>query len=155
MKIVGNRWLFRAKYKSTGEIERFKARLMIKGFMKIYDIQYLEVYSPVVRQDTLGVSLTLAAIWDYEAHQMDVTTAFLNGEIDTELSMEQSEGYIQEGKEDWVFLLFKSIYGLKQAPHTALRDRKKKEEEKELLTAKSKAVEEKWTSVNSGHFAFV
>ncbi|OWZ10531.1 polyprotein [Phytophthora megakarya] len=121
LKVLGNRWLLRVKYKSTGEIERFKARLVIKGFMQIYGIDYLEVYSPVVRLDTLRVLLTLAGTWDYEAHQMDVTTAFLNGEIDAEVYMEQPEEYVQEGKEDWVCLLLKSLYGLKQAPRVWFR----------------------------------
>ncbi|GMF17028.1 unnamed protein product [Phytophthora fragariaefolia] len=92
MKVLQNRWIFRVNYLANGEIERYKARLVIKGFMQIYGIDYLEVYSPVVRLETLRVLLTLAAVWDYEVHQMDVTTAFLNGAIDVEVYMEQPEG---------------------------------------------------------------
>ncbi|POM77903.1 Uncharacterized protein PHPALM_4642, partial [Phytophthora palmivora] len=116
MKVLQNHWIFRVKYLANGEIERFKARLVIKRFMQIYGIDYLEVYSPVVRLETLRVLLTLAAIWDYEVHQMDVATAFLNGAIDVEVYMEQPEGYKVKGKEDWVCRLKKSLYGLKQAP---------------------------------------
>lgn len=121
MKVLKNRWLFRVKYTSEGDIERFKARLAVKGFMQIYGIDYLEVYSPVVRLDTLRALLTLAAVWDYEAHQMDVTAAFLNGAIDVEVFMEQPTGYVAEGKEDWVCFLKKSLYGLKQAPRVWFR----------------------------------
>jgi len=116
MKVLQNRWIFRVKYHANGEVERFKARLVIKGFMQIYGIDYLEVYSPVVRLETLRVLLTLAAVWDYEVHQMDAMTVFLNGKIDVEVYMEQPEGYKVKGKEDWVCRLKKSLYGLKQAP---------------------------------------
>ncbi|GMF36076.1 unnamed protein product [Phytophthora fragariaefolia] len=93
MKVLGNRWIFRVKYLPNGEIERFKARLVVKGFMQVYGVDYLEVYSPVVRLETLRMLLTLAAIWDYEVDQMDVTTAFLNGSLDGEVYMEQPKGY--------------------------------------------------------------
>lgn len=115
-KLLKNRWVFRVKYRANGEFDMFKARLVIKGFMKVYGVDYLEVYSPVVRLETLRGLLTLAAVLDYEVHQMDVTTAFLNGKIDIEVYMEQSEGYTVKGKENWVYLLLKSLYGLKQAP---------------------------------------
>ncbi|POM58513.1 LOW QUALITY PROTEIN: Integrase catalytic core protein [Phytophthora palmivora] len=121
MKVLRNRWIFRVKYLASGEIERFKARLVIKGFMQIYGIDYLEVYSPVVRLESIRVLLTLAAIWDYEVDQMDITTAFLNGDIDVEVYMEQPEGYAIEGKKTWVCLLQKSLYGLKQAPRVWFR----------------------------------
>ncbi|GMF31514.1 unnamed protein product [Phytophthora fragariaefolia] len=79
-------------------------------------IDYLEVYSPVVRLETLRVLLTLAAVYDYDVHEMDVTTAFLNGKIDVEVYMEQPDGFKVPGKEAWVCRLLKSLYGLKQAP---------------------------------------
>ncbi|OWZ03244.1 putative mitochondrial protein [Phytophthora megakarya] len=75
-----------------------KASLVIKGFTKVYGIDYLEVYSPVVRLETPRALLTFAAVWYYEVHQMDVTTAFLNGKIDVEIFMEQPEGFRVKGK---------------------------------------------------------
>jgi hypothetical protein len=93
MKVLRNRWVFRVKYLANGEVDRFKARLVIKGFMQVYGVDYPEAYSSVVRLETLRVLLTLAAVWDYEIHQMDVTTAFLNGKIDVEVYMEQPEGF--------------------------------------------------------------
>ncbi|GMF58512.1 unnamed protein product [Phytophthora fragariaefolia] len=62
MKELGNRLIFRVKYRPNGEIERFKARLVVKGFMQVYGLDYLEVYSPAVRLETLRVLSTLAAI---------------------------------------------------------------------------------------------
>ncbi|GMF41340.1 unnamed protein product [Phytophthora fragariaefolia] len=110
MKILRNRWVFRVKYLADGEIDKFKARLVIKGFMQVYGIDYLEVYSPVVRLETLRTLSTLAVTWDYEIHQMDVTTAFLNGKIDVEVYMEQPDGFKVPGKETWVQLVFIPLY---------------------------------------------
>ncbi|GMF35414.1 unnamed protein product [Phytophthora fragariaefolia] len=117
MKVLGNRWIFRVKYLPNREIERFKARLVVKGFMQVYGVDYFEVYSPVVRLETLRMLLTLAAIWDYEVDQMDLTTEFLNGPIGGEIYMDQPEGFVETGKEDYVSvqvidgeLVFISIY---------------------------------------------
>ncbi|KAE8907367.1 Retrovirus-related Pol polyprotein from transposon TNT 1-94 [Phytophthora fragariae] len=139
MKVLRNRWVFRVKYKADGEIDRFKARLVIKGFMQVYGIDYLEVYSPVVRLETLRVLLTLAAVWDYEIHQMDVTTAFLNGKIDVEVYMEQPDGFKVPGKETWVCRLLKSLYGLKQAPRVWFQLLKSFLEEQGFTLLKSEA----------------
>ncbi|GMF15429.1 unnamed protein product [Phytophthora fragariaefolia] len=100
MKVLKNRWIFRIKYLANDEVERYKVRLVIKGFMQQYGVDYLEIYSPVVRLESLHIFLTLGAVWNYEIHQMDVTTAFLNGEIDVEVFLEQPEGYAVKGKED-------------------------------------------------------
>lgn len=139
MKVLRNRWVFRVKYLANGEVDRFKARLVIKGFMQVYGVDYLEVYSPVVRLETLRVLLTLAAVWDYEVHQMDVTTAFLNGKSDVEVYMEQPEGFQVPGKEDWVCRLQKSLYGLKQAPRVWFQLLKSFLEEQGFTLLKSEA----------------
>ncbi|OWZ23340.1 LOW QUALITY PROTEIN: Retrotransposon protein, Ty1-Copia subclass [Phytophthora megakarya] len=98
-KRMKNTMRFCVKYIANGYVKRDKARLVIKGIMQIYGVDYLEVYSPVVRLETLRVLLTLAAVWNYEIHQMDVT-AFLNGNIDVEVYMEQAERFKVQGKED-------------------------------------------------------
>ncbi|OWY96660.1 putative mitochondrial protein [Phytophthora megakarya] len=103
------------KWRSAVAAE-YESLLQNKTWELVYGVDYLEVYSPVVRLDTLRVLLTVAAVWDYEVDQMDVTTAFLNGKIDVKIFMEQPEGFQVWGKETWVCHLLKSLYGLKQAP---------------------------------------
>ena len=113
--IIGNRWVFKVKRKSDGSIDRFKARLVAKGFSQEQGIDYQEVFAPVVRYDAIRSLLALANHQDLEIHQMDIKTAFLQGELDTEVYMAQPNGFIDEDKPDHVCKLQRSIYGLKQA----------------------------------------
>uniref|UniRef100_H3G7X0 Reverse transcriptase Ty1/copia-type domain-containing protein n=1 Tax=Phytophthora ramorum TaxID=164328 RepID=H3G7X0_PHYRM len=109
------RWVFVVNYKGDGTIDRYKARLVIKGFLLKYGIDYDEIFSPVIRMEVLRLLLTIAVLLELEIHQMDVETAFLNGFLDKEIYMEQPEDFATRGKENVVCKLLKSLYGLKQA----------------------------------------
>nr|GEY64553.1 zinc finger, CCHC-type [Tanacetum cinerariifolium] len=87
-KAIGCRWVFRIKYHTDGSIKTFKARVLF----------------------------ALASIYNLPIHQMDVRTAFLNGDLDEEVHMKQPEGFVLPGHENKVCKLKKSLYGLKQAP---------------------------------------
>ncbi|CAA7051375.1 unnamed protein product [Microthlaspi erraticum] len=113
-KAVGCKWVFKTKLNCNGNVERYKARLVAKGFNQKEGIDY-ETFSPVSRKDSLRIILALVAQYDLELHQMDVKTAFLNGDLEEEVYMCQPEGFIIEGQENMVCKLKKSIYGLKQA----------------------------------------
>ena len=78
-------------------------------------MDYQEIFSPVVRNTSIRSLLAVANICDWEVHQMDVKTAFLQGELNDEIYMKQPEGYVDKEKQDYVCKLRKSIYGLKQA----------------------------------------
>lgn len=97
MRVLQNRWIFKVKYAADGSIDRFKARLFIKGYLQQFGVDYPEVFSPVVRLETLRLLFSFAAAHDYEIHQLDVVTAFLNGEIVADVYIEQLEGYIVRG----------------------------------------------------------
>ena len=94
---------------------RFRARVVAKGFTQIPDIDYDETFSPVARFESLRLLLALAALENWEIHQMDVKSAFLNGVLNEEIYMEQPQGFIAAGQENKVCRLKKAIYGLKQA----------------------------------------
>nr|GEY89651.1 retrovirus-related Pol polyprotein from transposon TNT 1-94 [Tanacetum cinerariifolium] len=79
-------------------------------------IDFDEIFSPVMKMGSIRVVLGLAASLDLEVEQMDVKTAFLHGDLDKEIYMEQSEGFQVKRKKDYVCRLQKSLYGLKQAP---------------------------------------
>ena len=98
------------------EKPRYKARLVAKGFTQREGVDFNEIYSPVVKHTSIRVLLALVNQYDLEREQMDVTTAFLHGNLEERILMAQPEGFIKVGDEDKVCLLRKSLYGLKQSP---------------------------------------
>ena len=113
--IVGNRWVYKIKRDENGSVERFKARLVAKGFTQTEGVDYGEVFSPVARFPTIRSLLAFANAHNLEIHHMDVTTAFLNGDLDCEIFMEQPEGFVDATRPDYVCRLKKGLYGLKQS----------------------------------------
>ena len=78
-KLVGSRWVFKAKHDESGAVERYKARFVAQGFTQVFGEDYNQTFSPVVRWESVRTIVSLAAQYDMEIHQMDVETAFLNG----------------------------------------------------------------------------
>ena len=104
------------KYDSNGQVERFKGRLVAQGYSQKYGIDYDETFSPVTRFSSICTLLAFAVEMGMQIHQMDVVTAFLNGDLKEEIYMQQPSGYIQPDKNGLVCKLKKSLYGLKQSP---------------------------------------
>ena len=115
-KTLKNKWVFKLKHQENSSQPRYKARLVVKGFGQKKGIDFEEIFSPVVKRSSIRVVLALAASQDLEIEQLDVKTAFLHGDLEEEIYMEQPEGFKVKGKEDLVCRLRKSLYGLKQAP---------------------------------------
>ena len=113
--VVGSRWVFKVKCGADGSVERFKARLVAQGYSQSLGVDYQEVFSPVVRYSSIRSLLAVANIRDWEIHQMDVKTAFLQGDLDEEIYMKQPDSYVDKERPNHVCKLKKSIYGLKQA----------------------------------------
>ena len=97
-------------------MERYRARLVVKGFAQKEGIDFNEIFSPVVRLTTVRVVLAMYATFDLYLEQLDVKTAFLHGKLEEEIYMLQPGGFEERGKENLVCRLNKSLYGLKQAP---------------------------------------
>ena len=114
-KAIGCKWVYKTKKDSLGNIERYKARLVAKGFTQKEGIDYNETFSPVSKKDSFRIIMALVAHFNLELHQMDVKTAFLNGDLEEEVYMKQPEGFFSNEGENLVCKLKKSIYGLKQA----------------------------------------
>ena len=88
LKPIGCKWIFKIKRDSKGNTQRYKARLVAKGFTQCEGIDYNETFSPVSSKDSFRIIMALVAHFNLELHQMDVKTAFLNGEIDETIYME-------------------------------------------------------------------
>ena len=88
----------------------------MKGFGQKKGVDFEEIFSPVVKMASIRVVLSLAANMNMEVEQLDVKTAFLHGDLEEDIYMEQPEGFVVKGKEKLVCKLKKSLYGFKQAP---------------------------------------
>ena len=113
-KVLTGRWVFKRKLGSDGKVARHKARFVVRGFAQIYGLDFDETYASVVKSASYRILFALQARYGWKCHQMDIKTAFLNGDLEHEIYIQPPDGYPErEGK---VLKLCKSLYGLKQSP---------------------------------------
>jgi predicted alpha/beta-fold hydrolase len=93
---------FKKKIKSDGTIDKFKVRLVAKGFTQKEVEDYFDTYSHIARMTTIHMLIAIAACHNLLIHQMDVKIAFLNGELDEKIYMNQSDGFVAPGQENQV-----------------------------------------------------
>ena len=91
-KAIGVQWVYKAKKNAKGEVQRYKARLVVKGYSQRADIDYDEVFAPVARLETIRLTISLATQNNWKIHQMDVKYAFLNGVLEEEVYIDQPQG---------------------------------------------------------------
>ena len=114
--MVGCKWVFKIKRDSNGNIARYKARVVAKGYLQQYGLDYAKTFSPIVKPATIRIVLALAVQFGWSLKQLDVSNAFLHGVLQEEVYMCQLLGYKDSLRPDHVCLLHKAIYGLKQSP---------------------------------------
>lgn len=119
-KEIGIKWGFKLKKDADENVVKDKARLVVKGYVQQYDIDYEEVFAPVTRLEIVRLLLALAAKNTWEVHHLDVKSAILNGELQEEVYLVQPEGFVKKGQEYKVYKLLKALYGLRQAPRACM-----------------------------------
>ena len=115
-KIRLGTWVFKTKLNADGSINKYKARLVVKGYAQIFGVDYFDTFASVARQDTIRMLLAIATQKGWKIYQLHVKSASLNGFLEEEIFVEQPKGFFVKGHEDKVYLLKKALYGLKQAP---------------------------------------
>lgn len=113
---VSYKWVLRCKYRPDGTVERYKARLVARGFSQMVGFDYEDTFSPVLGMTSFRLIVALAAPFSYPIHQADVKTAFLHGDLLEEIYMSQPPLYQSPAAPKKVCRLHKAIYGLKQSP---------------------------------------
>ncbi|GJZ51573.1 calcineurin B-like protein 4, partial [Tanacetum coccineum] len=115
-KPLGYKWIFKKKMKADGTIDKYKARLVIKGFRQCEGLDFFDTYLPITRITSIRMVLAIVTLRKLEVHQMDMEMTFLNGDLENVLYMNQPEGFMAPGLESKVCRLVKSLYDSWKAP---------------------------------------
>jgi hypothetical protein len=113
-KAIGCKWVHKIKYDDQGQLSRYKSRLVALGNRQVAGVDFHETFAPVAKFTSIRTLLSLTASHDWELDQMDVKTAFLNGDIHEEVYLTPPISHRAHSQSVWK--LNKSLYGLKQAP---------------------------------------
>ncbi|GKC78617.1 retrovirus-related pol polyprotein from transposon TNT 1-94 [Tanacetum coccineum] len=114
--IIALKWIYKVKLDEYGDVLKNKARLVAKGYRQKEGIDFEESFAPVARIEAIRIFIANAISKNMTIYQMDVKTAFLNGELKEKVFVSQPEGFVDPDHPTYVYRLKKALYGLKQAP---------------------------------------
>jgi hypothetical protein len=113
--IVSGKWVYKLKINPDNTIDKYKARYVARGFSQQYGVNYNETFANTARLDIIRSLFAISTIKNLYIRQWDIRLAFPNSPIDTDIYVEQPEGFKITGKESYVYKLNKALYGLKQS----------------------------------------
>ncbi|GKD16153.1 retrovirus-related pol polyprotein from transposon TNT 1-94 [Tanacetum coccineum] len=120
--VIALKWIYKVKLDEYGDVLKNKARLVAKGYRQEEGIDFEESFAPVARIEAIRIFIANAATKNMIIYQMDVKTAFLNGDLQEEVFVSQPEGFEDQENPTHVYRLKKALYGLKQAPRACRPD---------------------------------
>ena len=115
-KPVSCRWVYTLKCKSNGSLDRYKARLVARGYTQTFGVDYQETFAPVAKINTIRILISIAVDLDWPLNQYDIKNVFLHGDLKEEIYMDILSGFGGSMYEGKVCKLNKALYGLKQSP---------------------------------------
>jgi len=117
-KTIRCNWVYKVKHNADGSVNKYKTRLVPKGYAQTYGIDCEETYNPIAKMITIRTIIVITIAKGWLLHQMDVKNVFLHGDLQEEVYMEQPPGYVDQTHPNLVYRLKKVLYSLKQAPRT-------------------------------------
>ena len=114
--VIGVKWVYRTKLNVDGSVNKYKAKLVVKGYSQVFGVDFSKTFAPIARLDTIRMLLALTTQKGWKTYQLDVKFAFLNCYLQEEIYVKQPKGFQVKGQEEKVNLLKKALDGLKQAP---------------------------------------
>ena len=126
-KAITSWWVYNIKPGVNGGATRYKARLVAWGCQQKFGVDFMDIFAPIVRWETIRILMAIAVHLNWPIHQLDVLTSFFNDILKEVVYMHQSQGFVKPGAYHLVCKLHKSLYGFYQSPwawyarfHTAL-----------------------------------
>ena len=116
VNVASCKWVYSLKYNTDGSLARYKECLVAQGFSQAYGLDYTKTFSLVAHLSSICVLCSIALNQAWSLHTLNVSNAFLYGDLEEQVYMEQPPEYVAQGKSSMVCLLKKTIYGLKQSP---------------------------------------
>lgn len=113
--VIGCKWVYKMKLNPNGIIDRYKARLVVKGFHQWLGLDFHDTFSPVIKPITIRLLLSLAMSFGWSITHLDVLNAFLHDDLDEPIFIKQPIGFMDPSSPNHVCRLQKSLYGLKQS----------------------------------------
>eukprot|EP00253_Pinus_taeda_P036397 PITA_36397 len=99
-KPIGSKWVFKKKTNAEGKVEKYKARLVEKGYSQVLGINFGDIFSPIAKVASIRLLLFVVAAFDFEVEQIGVKTKFLHGDLEEEINMKQPEGFVVKSKKE-------------------------------------------------------
>jgi hypothetical protein len=116
--VVTEKWVFKHKCRPDGSFNKYKVRWVVRGFTQRAGVDFGETFTPVIKSGTICTVLTSTANRNWHVNQLDVSNAFLHGNLVEQVFSHQPAGFVDASQPDAVCSLSKSLYGLKQMPRT-------------------------------------
>jgi hypothetical protein len=114
--LVDIKWVFKNNMNVVGQVDKFKAILVAKGYSQVEGVDFGEVFSLNEKLNSIRVLMSMNTTYDMEIEKMDVKTKFLHWDLEEEIHMKHLKGFTIKGKKELVCKFKRYLYGLKQSP---------------------------------------